>query len=48
MEVCTMNEKTNGKTMPVGVDDFAKIIQGGYSFIDKTRFIKEILDGHSG
>ena len=39
--------RTERKTMPIGVDDFAKLIRGGYCFIDKTRFIKEILDGRS-
>ena len=34
------------KTMPIGVDDFAKLIRGNYCFIDKTRFIQELLQGH--
>ena len=33
--------------MPIGVDDFSKLIHGNYCFVDKSRFIKEILDGHS-
>lgn len=32
------------KRMPAGVDDFKDLINGGYCFIDKTRFIKELLD----
>ena len=42
-----MGVKTERRVMPIGVDDFAKLIRGGYCFIDKTRFIKEILDGRS-
>ncbi|MEM7402417.1 MAG: AAA family ATPase, partial [Myxococcota bacterium] len=30
--------------MPVGVSDFAKLRQEGYCFVDKTLFIKELLD----
>ncbi|MEM7588753.1 MAG: AAA family ATPase [Myxococcota bacterium] len=29
---------------PVGVSSFAKLVQGGYCFVDKTLFIKEVLD----
>lgn len=32
------------KNMPVGVDDFADVIGNDYYFVDKTRFIKMILD----
>ncbi len=32
------------KPLPVGVDNFEKLITGGYYFIDKTLFIKELLD----
>ena len=32
------------KNMPVGVDDFEEIIAKNYYFVDKTRFIKELLD----
>ena len=38
---------TESKTMPIGVDDFREIVTKKYCFVDKTRFIKEILDGHS-
>ena len=30
--------------MPIGVDDFANIIEKKYYFADKTNFIKELLD----
>ena len=30
--------------MPVGVDNFAKIIENEYYFVDKTNFIRELLD----
>lgn len=42
-----MRIKTERKTMPIGVDDFREIVTKNYCFIDKTRFIKEIIDGHS-
>ena len=32
------------KPFPVGVDDFGKLIQNGYYYVDKTLFIKELLD----
>ena len=32
------------KPLPIGVDDFEKIIKDGYCYIDKTMFIKELLD----
>ena len=34
------------KAMPVGVEDFGKIITGNYCWMDKTRFIRELLDAH--
>ena len=30
--------------MPVGVSDFAELVQDGYCFVDKTLFIQELLD----
>ena len=30
--------------LPIGVDDFKKIREDGYYYIDKTLFIKELLD----
>ena len=32
------------KALPIGVDNFEKIIKDGYCYIDKTMFIKELLD----
>ena len=32
------------KAMPVGVDNFEKLIKDGYYYVDKTLFIKELLD----
>ena len=40
---CKMRQN---KRMPVGVDDF-KDLRGRYYFVDKTRFIQELIDGHS-
>ncbi len=30
--------------LPVGIDNFSKIRDGGFYFIDKTGLIKELLD----
>ena len=35
------------KVMPVGIDDFKQVAEG-YYFVDKTAFIKELIDGHAG
>jgi hypothetical protein len=35
------------KPLPIGVDDFEKLITRGYYFVDKTMFVKEILDKKS-
>lgn len=32
------------KPLPVGIDDFEKIVTGDYFYVDKTLFIKELLD----
>lgn len=32
------------KTLPIGIDNFEKIISGNYYYVDKTWFIKELLD----
>ena len=32
------------KPLPIGVDNFEDIVQSGYYYVDKTMFIKEILD----
>ena len=33
-----------GKALPIGVDDFEQIVTSDYYFIDKTLFIKELLN----
>lgn len=32
------------KPLPIGIDNFEEIICGGYYYVDKTLFIKELLD----
>ena len=32
------------KPIPIGVDDFEDIIENGYYYVDKTMFIKNLLD----
>ena len=32
------------RPMPVGIEDFKDLVAGHYYFIDKTRFIKELID----
>ena len=32
------------KALPIGVDNFKKIITENYYYVDKTMFIKELLD----
>lgn len=32
------------RALPVGVDNFERVIKDGYCYIDKTRLIKELLD----
>lgn len=32
------------RPLPIGVDDFSKVIQGAYYYVDKTLLIKELLD----
>lgn len=39
-EVKTMNHKP----LPVGIDNFEKLVTRGYYFIDKTMLIKDLLD----
>ena len=34
--------------IPVGISDFEKIRNGDFYYIDKTLFIKEILDNRTG
>lgn len=35
------------KTLPIGFDDFKRIISGNGYYIDKTEFIKTLLDNNS-
>ena len=30
--------------LPIGIDNFEKLIQGKYYYVDKTFFIKELID----
>ena len=32
------------KPLPIGVDNFQEMIEKGYYYVDKTLFIKELLD----
>lgn len=32
------------RALPVGVDNFERVIKDGYCYIDKTMLIKELLD----
>ena len=32
------------KLIPIGIDDFEKLIKGDYYFVDKSLFIKELID----
>ena len=32
------------KSLPVGVENFKDIVESGYYYIDKSLFIKELLD----
>lgn len=32
------------KPLPIGIDNFEKLICGGFYYVDKTMFIKELLD----
>lgn len=35
--------KTAAKKIPVGIEDFKKLIEGGFYYVDKTDFIEETL-----
>lgn len=30
--------------LPIGISDFQKLIQENYQFVDKTNFIKEVIN----
>ncbi|MBR6599800.1 MAG: AAA family ATPase, partial [Oscillospiraceae bacterium] len=32
------------KPIPVGIEDFKRLVDKGYNFIDKTLMIKDLLD----
>lgn len=32
------------KRLPIGIDHFEKMIHGNFYYVDKTMFIKELLD----
>jgi len=32
------------KPLPIGIDNFEKLVTRGYYFLDKTMLIKELLD----
>lgn len=36
---------TEALKLPVGIEDFAEIRQAGFYYIDKTKFIEQLLDG---
>ncbi len=40
-----MEGQTKKKAMPIGIEDFKKLREN-YYFVDKTRFIRELLDNH--
>ena len=42
-----MKESEKKKRLPIGNEDFKKIIEKGYYYVDKTLFIKELLDNGS-
>ena len=33
--------------MPIGVENFRELIEGNYYFVDKTLFIRDLLDSRS-
>ena len=35
----------NFKPVPIGIEDFKRLIDNGYYFVDKTLMIKELIDG---
>lgn len=35
------------KPIPIGVEDFKRLVERGYYFVDKTLMIKDILDKDS-
>ncbi|HBL98283.1 TPA: AAA family ATPase [Candidatus Dependentiae bacterium] len=39
-----MTEQKKKKLIPIGIDDFERIVEGNYYFADKSLLIKELLD----
>lgn len=35
------------KPMPIGMTDFKNVIDGGYYFVDKTNFLKQLIEPHA-
>lgn len=33
--------------MPIGISDFSKLIREGYYFVDKTKFLCQLIDNHA-
>jgi hypothetical protein len=42
-EALVMDAK--GKRLPIGIQDFEKLITGDYLYVDKTRYIYELAHG---
>lgn len=42
-----MKDSARKKPLPIGNEDFKEIIEKGYYYVDKTLFIKELLDNGS-
>ena len=36
------------KLLPIGIQSFRKLIEGGYLYVDKTRWIYELIRNPSG
>ena len=35
------------RTLPIGIEDFKKLRENNFYFVDKSMFIKELLDNRS-
>jgi len=35
------------KPLPIGIEDFDEMIEKGYYYVDKTLFLKELIDKKS-
>ena len=42
-----LEDSVMNKPLPIGNEDFKEIIEKGYYYVDKTLFIKELLDNGS-